>query len=97
MMKRGKALLELKEEYNLQFIIDDKLANPAFVSPHIQVEKKRRYLRLSGSKIEILSSDDADFLYQEGRIRKVFAWEGMRMDGVENKLPNLQEEDLLLV
>lgn len=93
----AKALLELKEEYNLQFIIDDKLANPAFVSRHIQVEKKRRYLRLSGSKIEILSSDDADFLYQEGRIRKVFAWEGMRMDGVENKLPNLQEEDLLLV
>lgn len=93
----AKALLELKEEYQLQFIIDDRLANPAFTSKLIQVEKRRRYLQLAGNRIEILTSADADFLYQEGRIKKVFAREGMTMLGVKKQLPNLQEEDFLLV
>ena len=50
------------------FIVED---NPKKISDgEIISEQKRNYLRLEEDLIEIITRDDAKFLYQEGRIKK---------------------------
>ncbi len=52
------------------FIIDDVLASEEISDDFIFREQNRNYLRTENFSIEIISSDDAKFLYLEGRIKK---------------------------
>ena len=55
------------------FIVDDTMAteNAAELLPEIIIrEQNRNYLRVGDNLIEIITRDDAKFLYREGRINK---------------------------
>lgn len=95
----ARALWELNEEYALRFIVDDRLADAAFVSPRIHEDRGRRFLRLNEqASVEILSMADAAFLYREGRIKKFFAKDtGQAADCFRRLLPDMRPEDLLLL
>ncbi len=57
------------------FIIDDGLASEEISDDFIFREQNRNYLRTENFSIEIISSDDAKFLYLEGRIKKFALFE----------------------
>lgn len=95
----ARALWELNEEYALEFIVDNWLAKVARPSELIHEEKGRRYLRLNDqASVEILSTEDASFLYREGRIKKFFAKDtGQDKGYFWQLLPDMRREDLLLL
>lgn len=95
----AEALWELNEEFELKFIVDDRLADSALNSNKVYEEQGRRYLRLNEmATVEIISMTDARFLYREGRIKKFFAKEkGMAAKEIQRLLPSVRTEDLLLV
>lgn len=94
-----RALSEMETPDEVKFIIDDRLANPNFSSSMIYSEQERRYLMLPGiNKIEILTSTDADFLYTEGRIKKIYVKDnGADTDVLIKKLPAVKKSDCFLV
>ena len=94
-----RALSEMETPDELKFIIDDRLANPNFSSSMIYTEQERRYLTLPGiNKVEILTSTDADFLYTEGRIKKIYVKDnGEDTDVLIKKLSAVKKSDLFLV
>lgn len=93
------ALLDMEDSYKLQFIIDDRMAQAGFSSSLIFTEKERRYLLLPGrDRIEILTCADADFLYREGRIQKIYAKDnGNSTKLLLQQLPEVRNEDVFLV
>lgn len=62
---------ELSKNENLTpgFIIDDESASAESADERILSEQGRNYLLFDDNFIEIISRDDAKFLYQEGRIK----------------------------
>lgn len=92
----AKAMLELNEDYRLKFIVDDNLAKQSLTGSAVRVEYGRRYLLLEGQWIEIVTAEDADFLYQEGRIKKVFVYEGKK-GSLRKQLSSVKQTDLLVV
>ena len=58
------------EEFLPIFIVDDRLATTEFSDEFILREQNRNYLRVGENVIEIITRDDAKFLYLEGRIKK---------------------------
>lgn len=75
-IKMAKVLANTPSEFNVKFIVDDKLANPQNAVSDVIVRKERCYLPVSdGEDIEIITAADADFLYGEKRIMKFFALE----------------------
>lgn len=62
--------LLLSEEFKPCFIVDDVLAT-AKISDELLLRKQHRnYLRVGENSIEIISGEDAQFLYREKRIKK---------------------------
>ncbi|SHK70180.1 hypothetical protein SAMN05216582_11334 [Selenomonas ruminantium] len=93
------ALLDMEDSYKLQFIIDDRLAQTGFSSSLIFTEKGRRYLLIPDrDKIEILTCADANFLYMEGRIHKIYVKDnGNSTKLLLQQLPEVRNEDVFLV
>ena len=60
------------KELQPRFIVDDLLATTNISDKLILREQNRNYLRLNEAFIEIITRNDAKFLYHEGRI-KIFA------------------------
>ncbi len=58
------------EQFQPSFIVDDVLANLETPNEVILREQNRNYLRVGEKLIEIITRDDAKFLYHEGRIKK---------------------------
>lgn len=61
------------EQFQPNFIVDDTMANENATEllPEIIIRKQNRnYLRVEENFIEIITRDDAKFLYREGRIKK---------------------------
>lgn len=52
------------------FIVDDVVARANISDRLLLREQNRNYLRVDNRFVEIITSDDAKFLYQEGRIKK---------------------------
>ena len=67
------------------FIIDDVLALTKISDKLILREQNRNYLRVGKNFIEIITRDDAKFLYLEGRIKK-FAL----LEPTDNELAEVQ-------
>ena len=59
-------------EFWPRFIVDDVLATAQISDNLILREQNRNYLRVGEDFIEIITREDAKFLYHEGRI-KIFA------------------------
>lgn len=57
-------------EFQPSFIVDDVLATLQINDELIWREQNRNYLRAGAQRIELITQDDAKFLYQEGRIKK---------------------------
>lgn len=90
----AKALLELRDEYMLRYIVDDELIE------HGQLNKEHNlsYMQLGKNKVEVVTCADADFLYREGRIKKIFISSKEKyFDTLRKQLPCVREEDILLV
>ena len=99
-IKMAKVLANTPSEFNVKFIVDDKLANPQNAVSDVIVRKERCYLPVGGGEdIEIITAADADFLYGEKRIMKFFALE--KKDGWHEQLiaqlVHVPEQDILLV
>lgn len=52
------------------FIVDDVLATSEINDKLLLREQNRNYLRVGAQRIELITQDDARFLYREGRIKK---------------------------
>ena len=57
-------------ELTPKFIVDDVVAATKISDDLIVREQNRNYLRVAKNLVEIISRDDAEFLYREGRIQK---------------------------
>lgn len=57
-------------EFVPKFIVDDTLAATKITDDLIVREQNRNYLRVGKNLVELITLDDAKFLYQEGRIQK---------------------------
>ena len=73
------------KEFVPSFIVDDILATAKISDELILREQNRNYLRVGENFIEIITRDDAKFLYWEGRIKK-FAL----LDPTDNELKELK-------
>ena len=58
------------KNFKPSFIVDDVLATTKISDKLIFREQNRNYLRVGQNLIEIITRDDAKFLYLEGRIKK---------------------------
>lgn len=58
------------KDFTPKFIVDDLLASTEIFDELILREQNRNYLRVGENFIEIITRDDAEFLYLEGRIKK---------------------------
>ncbi|MBR4642200.1 MAG: hypothetical protein IKO74_05680 [Selenomonadaceae bacterium] len=58
------------KDFTPKFIVDDVLAMTEIFDELIWREQKRNYLRVGKNFIEIITRDDAKFLYLEGRIKR---------------------------
>jgi len=85
------------QDYKPAFIVDDVLAATKISDALILHEQDRNYLRVGDNVIEIISRDDAQFLYLEGRIKK-FAL--LEPDDTElaalNEIYAPRDEDILI-
>lgn len=94
----ARAIWELNEEYVLQFIVDDRLAGTAVHSPQLYEVQGRKFWRLNDHiSVEVITSADARFLYQEGRIKKFFARDGVVHNEYVTLQTSVKEGDLLLL
>lgn len=59
------------ESLTPKFIVDDVLASAQISDRIILREQNRNYLRVGENLVEIITREDAKFLYWEGRIRKL--------------------------
>lgn len=59
-----------REEFQPSFIVDDILATTGISDELLYREQNRNYLRVGDNIIELITQEDAKFLYQEGRIKK---------------------------
>ena len=59
-----------RNELTPKFIVDDAVAKANFTDDLIVREQNRNFLRVGKNLVEVISRDDAEFLYREGRIRK---------------------------
>lgn len=57
-------------EFGTCFIVDDATVNTKIFDGIIWREQNRNYLRVGKNLVEIITRDDARFLYREGRIKK---------------------------
>ena len=57
-------------ELTPKFIVDDVVAATKIVDDLIVREQNRNFLRVGKNLVEVISRDDAEFLYREGRIQK---------------------------
>lgn len=57
------------------FIVDDVLATAQINDELLWREQNRNYLRVGAQRIELITRDDAKFLYQEGRMKKLVLFE----------------------
>lgn len=84
-------------EFWPRFIVDDVLATTNISDKLILREQNRNYLRVGEDFVEIITRDDAKFLYHEGRI-KIFAL----LNPIDNELAELKNfyeaaaEDILI-
>ena len=87
------ALRELRAEYVLSYVIDEDFIERG------EVTKKHNlsYIPLANSKIEVINHADADFLYGEGRIKKIFASAQNDLKELQAQFPHIQKEDILLL
>lgn len=71
----AQALIQGKE-FKPSFIVDDAAASAERVSGEFLLrEQNRNYLRVGAQRIELITRDDAKFLYQEGRMKKLVLFE----------------------
>ena len=63
------------KDTKLNFIVDDVLAATKVSDDMILREQNRNYLRVGKNLVEIITRDDAKFLYLEGRIKKFALFE----------------------
>ena len=70
----AQALFQRKD-FVPKFIVDDKLAMANISGEQFLREQNRNYMRIGENLIEIITKDDAKFLYQEGRIKKFALFE----------------------
>ncbi len=63
------------KDFRPSFIVDDVLAAAEISNELILREQNRNYLRVGKNLIEIITQDDAKFLYLEGRIKKFALFE----------------------
>lgn len=86
------------KEFKPNFIIDDHAASAEKISGEgLLREHNRNYLRVGENLIEIITREDAKFLYLEGRIKKFVLFNPTNAELVE--LKNLfapKEEDILI-
>ena len=76
-----------------KFIVDDKAASAKKVAGEVLLrEQNRNFLRVGENLIEIITRDDAKFLYQEGRIKKFALLEPT--DAELDDLQNFYEPDI---
>lgn len=59
-----------RKDFAPKFIVDDLLATTKISDGLIHREQNRNYLRVGKNLVEIITRDDAKFLYREGRIKK---------------------------
>ena len=59
-----------RNEFTPRFIVDDVVAATKITDELIVREQNRNYLRVGKNLVEVISRDDAEFLYRESRIQK---------------------------
>ena len=74
------------KDFRPSFIVDDVLAAAEISDELILREQNRNYLRVGKNLIEIITQDDAKFLYLEGRIKKFALFEptDAELDALKN-------------
>lgn len=96
----AQALASTPCEYCVKFLIDDYLADYQNPLKPIRVENQRCYLPLDNhQEIEIITASDADFLYLEGRINKIFYRNiaDAKQTALHQQLIHINKKDLLPV
>ena len=95
------ASILLNQQYGLTpaFMIDDIITNQGGGSKYITFENNEYYLNMkTGQKVPIISSSDARFLYQEGRIKKfaLLSPDENDVKFVREKLRPARNEDVIV-
>ncbi|MBE8950694.1 MAG: hypothetical protein SR3Q1_08885 [Quinella sp. 3Q1] len=74
------------KDFRPSFIVDDVLAAAEISDKLILREQNRNYLRVGKNLVEIITQDDAKFLYLEGRIKKFALFEptDAELDALKN-------------
>lgn len=99
-IKMAKVLATTPSEFSVKFIVDNKLANPQSGVSGIIVRRDHCYLPVAdGKEIEIITAEDADFLYGEKRIVKFFALEKKDVwkEQLIAQMIHVPKQDVLLV
>ncbi|MBQ3451960.1 MAG: hypothetical protein IJL12_04375 [Selenomonadaceae bacterium] len=85
------------KDFRANFIVDDVFAAAEISNELILREQNRNYLRVGKNLIEIITQDDAKFLYLEGRIKKFALFEptDTEIDALKNFYTPAAEDVLI--